>query len=263
MIALNGGRPEAAEADATSCAPSSISARRSSRRRTKFELEQGARPRPYPGRPRHRGRQYRRGDPPHPHLARRGGGARGADGARLAGARHGAAGRADRRPAPCDRRATAPAACRKRRRARILDLRLQRLTALGRDEIADELEEAGRRDRRISRNPALARRGCSASSRRTGRGEGRFATPRRTQIIEVERRHRGRGSDPARGHGGHRLATPATSSACRSRPIARSGAAARAAPAWRPARRISSRGCSSPRPTRRCCSSPRAARSTS
>ena len=27
---------------------------------------QGARPRPYPGRPRHRGRQYRRGDPAHP-----------------------------------------------------------------------------------------------------------------------------------------------------------------------------------------------------
>ena len=48
---------------------------------------QGARPRPCPGRPRHRGRQYRRGDPADPRLARRQRGARGLDGARLAGAR--------------------------------------------------------------------------------------------------------------------------------------------------------------------------------
>ena len=39
----------------------------------------------------------------------------------------------------------------------ILDLRLQRLTALGRDEIGDELEEARGRDRRLPRHPALAR----------------------------------------------------------------------------------------------------------
>ena len=32
--------------------------------------QQGARPRPCAGRPRHRGRQYRRGHPPHPHRAR-------------------------------------------------------------------------------------------------------------------------------------------------------------------------------------------------
>ncbi len=51
----------------------------------------------------------------------------------------------------------------------------------------------------------------------------------------------------------------ATSSACRSRPIGRSGAAARAARAWPCATRISSRGCSSPTRTRRSCSSPRAA----
>ena len=55
----------------------------------------------------------------------------------------------------------------------------------------------------------------------------------------------------------------ATSSACRSRPIAPSAAAARAAPAWRRARRISSAASSSPIPTRRCCSSPPAAWSTS
>ena len=53
-----------------------------------------------------------------------------------------------------------------------------------------------------------------------------------------------------------------SSSARPYRPIGRNGAAARAAPAWRRARRISSRGCSSPRPISRCCSSPRPDRST-
>jgi DNA gyrase subunit A len=67
-------------------------------------------------------------------------GARAADGARLAGQGHRrAADRADRRSAP--RIApTAPTGCREQARA-ILDLRLQRLTALGRDEIGDELNE--------------------------------------------------------------------------------------------------------------------------
>ena len=46
---------------------------------------QGARPRPYPGRPRHRGRQYRRGDQADPRLEGRQRGARGLDGARMAG----------------------------------------------------------------------------------------------------------------------------------------------------------------------------------
>ena len=48
---------------------------------------QGARPRPRPGRARHRGRQYRRGDQADPRLARCQRGARGLDGARLAGER--------------------------------------------------------------------------------------------------------------------------------------------------------------------------------
>ena len=55
---------------------------------------------------------------------------------------------------------------------------------------------------------------------------------------------------------------PATSSACRFRPIGRSGAAAKAAPACRRATRISSPSSSSPRPIRRFCSSPRSAKST-
>ena len=56
-------------------------------RRTKYLLKQGARARPRPVRPRHRGRQYRRGHPPHPHRARSERGPRGPDGARLAGRR--------------------------------------------------------------------------------------------------------------------------------------------------------------------------------
>ena len=97
---------------------------------------------------------------------------------------------------------------------------------------------------------------------RAARGEDAFATPRRTASSMSSGERRGRGPHPARGHGGDRSAMPATSSACRCRPIARSAAAAKAVRACRRARRISSRGCSSPRPIRRCCSFPRTARST-
>ena len=47
----------------------------------------------------------------------------------------------------------------------ILDLRLQRLTALGRDEIGRRVEEARHGDRRLSRHPALARAHLRPSSR--------------------------------------------------------------------------------------------------
>ena len=49
-------------------------------RRTKYPARQGARPRPYPGRARDRGRQYRRGDPADPRLEGRQRGARSPDG---------------------------------------------------------------------------------------------------------------------------------------------------------------------------------------
>ena len=62
--------------------------------------QQGARPRPHPGRPRHRGRQYRRGDPAHPRRQGRQRGARGVDGARMAGQGRRRHGHADRRSAP-------------------------------------------------------------------------------------------------------------------------------------------------------------------
>lgn len=87
----------------------------------------------------------------------------------------------------------------------ILDLRLQRLTALGRDEIRDELDKLMRRDRRLSRHPALARPRAGHHQDRARRGEGRVrhAAPHRHH--RAGRRGRGRGPDPARGHGGHRL----------------------------------------------------------
>ena len=99
MIALNGGRPEMLTLKDMLVAFLDFREEVVTRR-TKYPADQGARRRAYPGRPGDRGRQYRRGHPPHPHLARSGGGARGVDGARLAGARHGAADRADRRSAP-------------------------------------------------------------------------------------------------------------------------------------------------------------------
>ena len=69
----------------------------------------------------------------------------------------------------------------------ILDLRLQRLTALGRDEIADELEQARRRDRRLSRHPALARaRPEHHQGRARRRSRREFATPRRTEIVDQD-----------------------------------------------------------------------------
>ena len=66
--------------------------------------QQGARARPRAVRPCHRGRQYRRGHPPHPHRARSERRPRSPDGPRLAGARHRAADRARRRSAPQDQR---------------------------------------------------------------------------------------------------------------------------------------------------------------
>ena len=80
--------------------------------------EQGARPHPRAGRPRHRGRQYRRGDPHDPRLEGRERGARSLDGARLAGRRRRGADRADRRSAPQGVGAKAPIGCPTCRRAR-------------------------------------------------------------------------------------------------------------------------------------------------
>ena len=86
----------------------------------------------------------------------------------------------------------------------ILDLRLHRLTALGRDEIGDELKElAG------SIADLLAILADRVKLYEVLRAElievrDQFATPRRTENRRRRRRHRRRGPDRARGHGRHR-----------------------------------------------------------
>ena len=72
------------------------------------------------------------------------------------------------------------------RRKAILDLRLQRLTALGRDEIADELDKLARRDRRLSRHPASRARVQAIVKDELADVKTEFATPRRTEIVEQD-----------------------------------------------------------------------------
>ena len=123
-------------------------------------------------------------------------------------------------------------------------------------------EQARRRDRRIPRHPALARPRHGDHSRGADRGEERRSQHRAARSSSTATpTWRTRTSSSARTWSCW-SAMAAISSACRCRPIARSGAAARDAPACRRARRISSRGCSSRPPTSRCCISPRWARPT-
>ena len=88
----------------------------------------------------------------------------------------------------------------------ILDLRLQRLTALGRDEIKDELDKLAAEIadyldilRSRARIQTIVKDELQSRA-----GEVRHAAPHRDR--RPGRRGRGRGPDPARGHGGHRLA---------------------------------------------------------
>ena len=144
----------------------------------------------------------------------------------------------------------------------ILDLRLQRLTALGRDEIADELDKlaaeiADYLD--ILRSRARIQT-IVKDELRDGEGRVRHAAPHRDR--RGGGRDRGRGPDPARGHGRHRLA-----------PRLRQARAALDLPGAAPRRQGPLRHADPRRGfrhaavrrrprTRRCCSSPRAARST-
>ena len=146
---------------------------------------QGARPHPCARRPRDRGRQYRRGDPHDPRLEGCQRGARSPDDARLAGRRRRRADRADRRSAPQGFKDGTYRLSDVQARA-ILDLRLQRLTALGRDEIKDELDKLAAEIadyldilRSRARIQGIVKQEL-ADVRKA------FATPRRTQIIEQE-----------------------------------------------------------------------------
>ena len=99
MVALNGGRPQILNLKEFVARLRRIP-RGGRQPPHALPARQGARPRPCAGGPRHRRRQYRRGHPHHPLLAGRQRGARGLDGAGLAGEGRRAADRADRRPAP-------------------------------------------------------------------------------------------------------------------------------------------------------------------
>ena len=116
-----------------------------------------------------------------------------------------AADRADRRSAPPASAPTAPTGCPTSRRSAILDLRLQRLTALGRDEIEDELDKLAAE---IADYLDILRSRARIQAHHQGRAGGgeegvRHAAPHRDR--RAGRRGRGRGPDPARGHGRHRL----------------------------------------------------------
>ena len=88
----------------------------------------------------------------------------------------------------------------------ILELRLQRLTALGREEISEELDKLAVE---IADYLDILRSRARVQGDHQGRacgGEGRVRHPAQDRHYRAGRRGRGRGPDPARGHGGHRLA---------------------------------------------------------
>jgi DNA gyrase subunit A len=117
-------------------------------------------------------------------------------------------------------------------------LRLQRLTGLERDKIAGELEEIAKQIVEYLEILGSRERLLEILREELLDMKARFATPRRTEILEGE----GDYDDEDL--------------------IQREGGVARAAPAWQPARRISSARCSFVPRTRRSCFFPRAAWST-
>ena len=88
----------------------------------------------------------------------------------------------------------------------ILDLRLARLTALGREEIGEELDKLAVEIADYLEILRSRARVQTIIKDELAAVKSEFATPRKTEIIEHEGRGRGRGPDPARGHGGHGLA---------------------------------------------------------
>ena len=117
--------------------------------------------------------------------------------------RHRAADRAGRRPAAIRSTPDGTYRLSEAQARAILDLRLQRLTALGRDEIGDELnklaaEIADYLDILRSRARIMA---IVQDELEEIRDRARHAAPDRDR--RIGRRFRGRGPDPARGHGRH------------------------------------------------------------
>ena len=181
MLAINGGRPEQLNLKDMIAAFTAFREEVVSRR-TKHPADEVARPRARVGRPRRRRRQHRRDDPlirsaPSPAEAREQMMARDwpAQG-------HRPAGRADRRPAPQGLRRRHLSSCPTSRPRAILDLRLQRLTALGRDEIGDELKKLGEEIKDylaiLVLAPAHRRHRQEGAHRHQGRVRHARATPR-------------------------------------------------------------------------------------
>ena len=146
---------------------------------------EGARSRARVGRPRHRGRQHRRSDQAHPPRAEPGGGARAIDGARLAGARH----RSARELIADPRHKVSTEGTYKlseEQAKAILELRLARLTALGRDEIADELNKIGGEIKEYLAILASRLRVVEIVKNELNALKEEFSTPRKTEIVDIE-----------------------------------------------------------------------------
>ena len=144
----------------------------------------------------------------------------------------------------------------------ILDLRLARLTALGRDEIAELLNKLAAEIADLLDILRSRIRIFDIIRRRTAGHQDGFRDAATHRDPRQRCGHGGRRPHPARGHGRHgqpcRLHQAGSA-------LDLSGAGAAAGRGARPCKRgtrISSRGSSWPRPTSRCCSSPRWARPT-
>ena len=121
--------------------------------------QQGARPRPYFGRPRDRGRQYRRDHPGDPDLARSQHRARYPDVARLAGQGRRGHDHADRRSAPSARRGRHRAAVVRAGQGHSRSAAAAADRARPRRDLRRTRQARGR-DRRLSGHPAFARPGA-------------------------------------------------------------------------------------------------------
>jgi DNA gyrase subunit A len=259
MVALDAGRPQTDEPEGPADAVRRLP-RTGGDAADQIPAQQGPRPRPHPGRSCDCGRQYRRDHPRDPDLARSQHRARNPDVARLAGQGRGGDDHADRRSAP-PAAADGTARLSLEQAKAILDLRLQRLTALGREEISEELDKlaveiADYLD--ILRSRARVQ---AIIKTELAEVKSEFATPRKTVIIEQE----GEVEDEdliqredmvvTVSHAGYVKRVPLSTYRAQRR-----GGKGRSGMQTRDEDFVSR--CSWPRPIRRCCSSRRAARST-
>ena len=134
----------------------------------------------------------------------------------------------------------------------ILELRLQRLTAMGRDEIGDELKELGQQIGDLLDILRSRARVMAIIQEELAAVREEFATPRRSEFVEDDGEVDDESLIPQEdmvvtvSHAAYIKRVPLS-------PIARNDAAAKAAPVWRPKTKISSAVFLSPIRTSRCC----------